>query len=58
MSGWVNGVLDNEVHVLPLDDAVSHGDADCICGTTTEPVERLDGSIGWLITHHALDGRL
>ena len=49
--------VDGEVHVLPLEDLVEHTDADCVCGATTEPVPRQDGSTGWLITHHSLDGR-
>ena len=46
-------------HVWPEDDLVDHdveGD-DCVCGVTSEPVERDDGSFGWVNTHHALDGR-
>lgn len=56
MVGW--GVSD-PVHVFPVADLVEHdtdGD-DCICGPEIEPVERDDGSIGWLIIHHSLDGR-
>jgi hypothetical protein len=47
------------VHTFPVNDLVEHdteGD-DCVCGPTLEPVERDDGSFGWLISHHALDGR-
>lgn len=47
------------VHVLPVDDLIKHdatGD-ECACGPDTEPVKRDDGSIGWLIKHHSLDGR-
>ena len=47
------------VHVYPVDDLVDH-DTDgtpCICGATTEAVFRDDGSNGWLVTHHSLDGR-
>ncbi|MCF3939907.1 hypothetical protein [Gordonia tangerina] len=47
-----------DVHVLPVDDLTAHDENDtCTCGPTTEPVERPDGSIGWVITHHSLDGR-
>lgn len=48
-----------EVSVIPLKDWVEHdaGSDECICGPRTEPVPREDGSIGWLITHHSLDGR-
>ena len=45
------------VHVLPVDDAVDHSYEDCACGPTTEAVFNADGSNGWLVTHHSLDGR-
>lgn len=47
------------VHVVPVADLIEHTllDEDCPCGPTTEPVEAEDGHIGWLITHHSLDGR-
>ncbi len=47
------------VHTYPLSDLVEHeleGDG-CVCGPTLIPVEREDGSIGWLVVHHSLDGR-
>ncbi|MEU7170329.1 hypothetical protein ABZ949_02410 [Micromonospora tulbaghiae] len=47
------------VHVLPVGDLVAHeqeGD-DCPCGPRVEPVPADNGSIGWLVTHHSLDGR-
>lgn len=45
-------------HVMPKDDLVPHKHAeDCPCGPTTEPVERDDGSMGWVVIHHSLDGR-
>lgn len=47
------------VHCYPVDDLIEHdtdGD-DCPCGPTTEVVFRDDGSNGWLIVHHNLDGR-
>lgn len=40
-------------------DLIEHdteGD-DCVCGPTAEPVKREDGSVGWVIVHHSLDGR-
>lgn len=48
-----------DVHVLPINDLIDHEDAgsDCPCGPTVEPVPRDDGSMGWLIVHHSLDGR-
>lgn len=47
------------VHVIPVDDIVKHRTygEDCICGPAVEAVFRDDGSNGWLITHHSLDGR-
>jgi hypothetical protein len=32
-------------------------DGNCVCGPTIEPIEGHDGYIGWLVTHHSLDGR-
>ena len=46
-----------DVHVVPIRDPIEHLDEDCVCGPTTEPVERADGSFGWVVTHHSLDGR-
>lgn len=47
-----------DVHVYPLRDLVEHEHTeDCICGPTAEAVKRSDGSIGWMYTHHSLDGR-
>lgn len=48
------------VHVVPENDLIQHdssGGQDCVCGPSTEPVEREDGSMGWLVVHHSLDGR-
>lgn len=52
-------MADGDVHVYPINDVVIHDlvGTDCICGPETEPVPRDDGSMGWLITHHSLDGR-
>lgn len=48
----------NELHVVPVDDLIEHDTVgDCPCGPTTKPVERDDGSNGWMVTHHSLDGR-
>lgn len=45
-------------HVIPIGDLIDHDtDEDCACGPTAEPVERVDGSVGWLMIHHSLDGR-
>lgn len=48
-----------DIHCYPTNDLIEHdtdGD-DCICGPAMEPVERADGSYGWVIVHHSLDGR-
>lgn len=47
------------VHVLPIADLIEHQDegGDCVCGPTCKPLERGDGSFGWLYVHHSLDGR-
>ena len=50
-------VGDNHVHVIPLGDTVVHELDDCVCGPAVEFHERCDGSDGWLVVHHALDGR-
>lgn len=47
------------VHTYPVNDLIEHettGD-DCPCGPDTHPVQRDDGSYGWVIVHHSLDGR-
>ena len=55
---WTLEKVGAEVHVLPLADSIQHDDSDdCVCGPLTEAVPREDGSMGWLITHHSLDGR-
>ena len=50
---------DGDVHVYPLDDLIEHdrSGAPCVCGPETEPIERDDGSIGYVIVHHSLDDR-
>jgi hypothetical protein len=47
------------VHCYPVADLVEHNtdSEDCVCGPDVEPVFRADGSNGWLISHHSLDGR-
>lgn len=44
-------------HVEPVGDLIVHEEHDCPCGPRIEPVKRDDGSIGWLVVHHSLDGR-
>lgn len=47
------------VHCYPVNDLVEHNtdSDDCVCGPAIEPVPGDDGYIGWLISHHSLDGR-
>jgi hypothetical protein len=47
------------VHTYPANDLIEHltDGQDCPCGPTDEPVLRDDGSYGWQIIHHSLDGR-
>lgn len=48
----------DDVHIYPLGDLADHHiEGDCPCGPTVEPVPRGDGSYGWLVVHHSLDGR-
>jgi hypothetical protein len=49
---------DDTAHAVPLDDLIVHEFTDdCPCGPSPRPVPRSDGSMGWLIVHHSLDGR-
>jgi len=47
------------IHTYPVNDLISHDTdgSDCLCGPETEAVPADDGSFGWLISHHSLDGR-
>ncbi|WP_435233347.1 hypothetical protein [Micromonospora aurantiaca (nom. illeg.)] len=48
------------VHIVPVGDLIAHdssGGQDCVCGPTTKPVKAEDGSMGWMVVHHSLDGR-
>lgn len=48
-------------HVVPVNDLVEHDSStasgECVCGPRVEAVFREDGSNGWVIVHHSLDGR-
>lgn len=51
--------MSDTIHVYPDGDIIDHvtvGDT-CMCGPVSEAVPRDDGSYGWMLTHHALDGR-
>lgn len=54
---WLTDSAGDEVHVVPVADVYEHADRDCLCGPRVEAVFRDDGSNGWLVTHHSLDGR-
>lgn len=48
------------VHVSPLNDLIEHdtsGSGECVCVPQVEPVGRENGSVGWQVIHHSLDGR-
>jgi len=47
------------VHTYPPNDLVEHDTSgrECVCGPDTEAVAAPDGSFGWLVSHHSLDGR-
>ncbi len=46
------------LHVVPVGDLIEHETTDdCLCGPRSEPVVREDGSYGWVVVHHSLDGR-
>ena len=63
MSRWLAQEASYGACVVPLNDVVAHDnageDADerCVCGPTWDPVEQTGGGIGWILTHHSLDGR-
>lgn len=42
-------------YVRPIKDAVDHTMSDdCVCGPAIEPLQRDDGTVCWLVTHHSL----
>jgi hypothetical protein len=46
------------IHVHPPGDLIEHEITDgCPCGPRQQPVKSHDGSVGWLVVHHSLDGR-
>ena len=57
MAWLLNGTTD-DLHVTPIDDIVQHEQSDdCVCMPSPEAIKRDDGSVGWMHTHHSLDGR-
>lgn len=56
--GWHIGGDEFTQHVWPCRDLIQHEwSDDCVCGPTQKPIEREDGSIGWIVQHASLDGR-
>lgn len=51
--------MSNTVHVYPVNDLIEHDTdgGECPCGPETEAVPCDDGTYGWVITHHSMDGR-
>lgn len=51
--------MSDTVHTYPTGDVIEHDTdgGDCPCGPTTEAIPRDDGSYGWHVLHHRLDGR-
>lgn len=48
----------SHIDVIPTGDEVAHEfGEDCICGPRLTPTQGSDGSIGWIVVHHSLDGR-
>lgn len=46
------------LHIVPINDLIEHDTVGaCPCGPRDHPVKRDDGSVGWLVVHHSLDGR-
>lgn len=55
---WHMQETEDGARVMPVGDLVGHEEGeDCVCGPRLEPVVRDDGSVGWLVSHEALDGR-
>lgn len=51
--------MSGDYHVCPVNDLIEHDTTgeDCICGPECVPVERDDGSFGFMYVHASLDGR-
>lgn len=51
----------NTVHVVPQGDLVEHDTStdqdDCVCVPAVQRVPNEHGPDGWVLVHHALDGR-
>ncbi|WP_405559048.1 hypothetical protein OHV08_34195 [Streptomyces canus] len=40
-----------------VDHDTSTSEPDCVRGLEVRPTTQEDGSVGWLLAHHSLDGR-
>jgi hypothetical protein len=49
----------DDLHIHPLGDLIEHDTSgvDCVCIPEPRLTPRGDGTHGWLIIHHSLDGR-
>lgn len=56
-NGWRTLLSGGEGHAVPIGDLIDHVLTDCPCGPRTEAVAHPDGSFGWIVVHHSLDGR-
>lgn len=58
--GWAAVPWQGGVHVLPIEDRVSHTWLECVCGPDAKLVvqeENTDVGDVWMYVHHSLDGR-
>lgn len=53
LAAWLVAIAYNDEDVAHEENV----DGDCPCGPEVNPVEREDGSIGWVYIRNALDGR-
>lgn len=45
-------------HIVPTEDSIGHElNTSCPCEPARDYKRREDGTTGWVVTHHALDGR-
>lgn len=45
------------IHVEPVNDLIEHTHDMCPCAPTVKLVPQPDGTKGYIVTHHSLDGR-
>jgi hypothetical protein len=47
------------LHIIPVDDLIEHeAGGGCPCGPRLKTVTSHDGSVGHVVKHHPLDGRV